>query len=164
MSDRRVPRFDTYAAGTAVDDYSAELPIWPPRGGPTADCRLPIAGETVSSRGDPALPAAPSVRPQPGGAAFCPDAAALSSPARREEAGAPTVAPIRDAPAFALSERVALLLGVIAAYHRESREAALLRALAHYAEHTIGIAALARPMILPCDRGESLGADAQAPP
>ena len=128
MSDRRVPRYDTYAA-----DYSAELPIWPPRGAgaaplgpsghsprmrgeitgaataddrlPTADCRLPTAANSVSSQGaDRARPAAPSRGSASGGAAFSfddiSDAAAFTPPARREEAGA--MPP--HAPASALSD------------------------------------------------------------
>lgn len=105
--------------------------------------------DPVSSQGAyPAPPAVPSVRSPAGGTALSSDAG-LSAP-------------------------VALLLGVIAAYHRESREAALLRAVAHYAD-TIGIAALARPMqIEATDPTPALRADpplegadgrrAQAPP
>ena len=157
MSDRRVPRTE--------DDYSAELPrpvgaapLGPSGHSPrkrgeirsalTYAGLLPIAGEAVSSRGDPALPAAPSVRPQPDGAAICSDAAALVPPARREEAGAPSVAPSRDAPAFALSvlsEPVQMLVMMIGAYHRESDTAAIERAVARYAEK-LGIRLLARPM------------------
>lgn len=134
MSDRRVPRFE--------DDYSAELPTWPPRGVSTAGCRLPTAGDPVSSQGAyPARPAASSIRPQSDGAAFSSDAAAFPSPARREEAG--VLSP--QAPASALSEPVRMLVMMIGAYHRESDTAAIERAVAHYAE-VLGIHALARPM------------------
>lgn len=114
MSDRRVPRYE--------DDYSAELPIWPPR------------DET-------AVP--------------------TSSPVRFEKAGE---APPPASPAFVLSEQSRLLALLVAERGGIAVGEVVERAVVHYAEHIIGIAALARPMILPCDRGESLGADAQAPP
>lgn len=59
MSDRRVPRYDIHAAGTAAahDDYSAELPYWPPRGKTAAPTSSPARFEKAGEAPPPASPA-----------------------------------------------------------------------------------------------------------